>query len=167
MRLSMSKAVIYFVVIGVGIGAMMPSGQTPATADPAEAVGAGTRDPVASRIPRAPNGHFYVDATVNGRLVRFMVDTGATMVALSADDAKRVGAPFDPADFEVIGSGASGEVRGQEIRIASIEIEGKLVSNVGGVVADGLDQSLLGQNYLSRMGNIEMNADEMVIHPPA
>ena len=160
----MSKAIVYIVAFGAFIGFAASGNRQPASA-PAEVASAGTREPVVSRIRRAPNGHFYVHATVNGQLVRFMVDTGATMVALTEEDARRVGESFSKANYETVGSGASGPVSGQDIRIDSIEIEGKRVSNVRGAVIEGLDISLLGQAYLSRMGSIEMTANEMVIRP--
>ena len=160
----MSKVIIYIVAFGAFIGFAASGDRQPASA-PVEVASTGTREPVVSRIRRAPNGHFYVHATVNGKLVRFMVDTGATMVALTEEDARRVGEGFSPERYETIGTGASGPVSGQDIRIDSVEIEGKRVSNVRGAVVQGLDISLLGQTYLSRMGSVEMTADEMVIRP--
>ena len=164
----MSKAIVYIVAFGAFIG-FAASGNRQPVSGPTEvaSTSTGTREPVVSRIRRAPNGHFYVHATVNGQLVRFMVDTGATMVALTEEDARRVGESFSKDNYETVGSGASGPVSGQDIRIDSIEIEGKRVSNVRGAVVEGLDISLLGQAYLSRMGSIEMTAHEMVIRPAA
>ena len=160
----MSKAIIYIVAFGAFIGFAASGDRHPASA-PVEVVSSGTREPVVTRVPRAPNGHFYVHATVNGQLVRFMVDTGATSVALTEEDARRVGEAFSKDRYETVGTGASGPVSGQQLRIDSIEIEGKRVSNVRGAVIQGLDISLLGQTYLSRMGSVEMTADEMVIRP--
>ena len=99
-----------------------------------------------SHIPRAPNGHFYVHATVNGQLVRFMVDTGASSVALTEEDARRIGESFSKDRYETVGPARPGPVSGQMLRIDSIEIEGKRVSNVRGAVIQGLDISLLGQS---------------------
>ena len=59
-------------------------------------------------IERKSDGHFYADAMVNGQLVRFLVDTGATGVALTAKDARHVGIFFSPGEFTVVGKGASG-----------------------------------------------------------
>ena len=149
-----------FVAIGSTMSPRDPSGPTQV-----ESVAVGSREPVETRIPRQRNGHFYVHATVNGQLIRFLVDTGATTVALTTEDADRIGEKVSPSSFHVVGEGAGGPVRGERVTIESIEIEGKRVENVRGVVLEGLGQSLLGQNYLSRMGSVEMTADEMIIRP--
>src|SRR6476620_7325199 len=69
--------------------------------------------PIDTHVRRSPNGHFFVTARVNGQPVRFVVDTGATTVALTEEDAARAGVPFDRASFDVIGVGAAGQIRGQ------------------------------------------------------
>ena len=85
-----------------------------------------------TELRRESNGHFYVHAKVNGQLVRFVVDTGATMVALTEEDAERVGLKVDPSTFQIVGEGAGGPVRGQDVRLGSIEVDGKLVNDVEG-----------------------------------
>ena len=114
-------------------------------------------------MERSPSGHFYVHANVNGQLVHFIVDTGATTVALTEADAERVGIKFDPDNFDVIGSGASGAVSGAEIQIASVELDGKEVNNIRGVVIEGGEMSLLGQSYLSQLNNVQMSGDTMIL----
>ena len=114
-----------------------------------------------TELERSPSGHFYTHAKVNGELVRFLVDTGATGVALTAADAERVGIAFDPAAFEIVGEGASGPVRGKRVMIDSVEVEGKLVNDVTGVVLADSSLSLLGQSYLTRMGEVHMSGDYM------
>ena len=116
------------------------------------------------RIPRSSDGHFYVHAMVNGQLVRFLVDTGATGIALTLEDAERVGVKISPSSFQVVGSGASGPVRGQTFQIDSVELGGREVANLRGDALEGLDISLLGQSFLTRTGGVEMHADEMIIH---
>ena len=160
----MWKGALFVGFLFVAIGSSM-SPRDPSQSAEAEAVAGGSREPVETRIPRQRNGHFYVHATVNGQLVRFLVDTGATTVALTAEDAARIGDDAKSGGDEIVGEGAGGPVRGHRLTIASIEIEGKRVENVRGVVLEGLSQSLLGQNYLSRMGSVEMTADEMIIRP--
>ena len=114
-------------------------------------------------LERRSNGHFYVTASVNGEPVEFVVDTGASTVALTIKDAERIGIPFDPADFEIIGTGASGPVRGARVTLDSVDIDGKDVNHVEGAVLKGLEVSLLGQSYLSQIGGVEMGGDEMVL----
>ena len=171
----MQKALIGIILFGAAIGALMPSG-SPSAPDAAPASGsasnasAGTAESEETsswgdetRIRRHENGHFYVHAMVNGQLVHFLVDTGATGVALTADDAERVGIPVSAAGFEVIGSGASGPVRGQHIELDEVELDGKRVENVDGVVAEGLEISLLGQTYLTRLQSVEMSGEYMIL----
>ena len=116
-----------------------------------------------TELTRESNGHFYTYAKVNGELVHFIVDTGSTGVALTEADAARVGIDVNPATFDEIGEGASGAVRGKLVTIDSVEVEGKLVNDVSGAVLQGSKLSLLGQSYLSRMGNVEMSGDYMVL----
>ena len=115
-------------------------------------------------LEREFNGHFYTHARINDReLVHFVVDTGATVVALTVDDARRLGVPVDPDEFTVVGEGAGGPVRGKDVMLKSVEVEGKRVENVRAVVLEGSNLSLLGQAYLSRMGAVEMSGDYMVL----
>jgi aspartyl protease family protein len=159
----MYKALMIIVVfVGASIGLLVPTGQgtnaVPAPVRPGE-----RRVPVETRVTRSPSGHFYVHANVNGQLVHFIVDTGATTVALTEADAERVGIKFDPDNFGVIGSGASGAVNGAEIQIASVELDGKEVNNIRGVVIEGGEMSLIGQTYLSQLNNVQMSGDTMVL----
>ena len=114
-------------------------------------------------LDRAADGHFYADAQVNGMTVHFMVDTGASGVALSADDAQRVGLPFFSSEFTAVGRGASGEVRGKIVTLDRVTLGGKSASNVSGAILEGSEMSLLGQSFLSQMGSIEITGDRMVI----
>jgi aspartyl protease family protein len=155
----MQKALFLVVAAGAGIGLLWPTGPSPAPAGPAAAAAAG--QPKETLLRRRDNGHFYVDAEVNGELVNFVVDTGASGVALTVRDARRLGIPFSPGEFRVIGSGASGPVRGKLITLDKVSLDGKEVRSVKGVIAEGLDQSLLGQAYLSRISSVEMSRDYM------
>ncbi len=116
-----------------------------------------------TRLTPGPGGHFHTQALVNGRPVEFIVDTGASTVALTMADARRIGVRFDPTDFEVVGTGASGPVRGQEVMIDRVSVDGKEVQTIKGVVLEGLEQSLLGQAYLSRITEVRMSGGEMIL----
>ena len=113
-------------------------------------------------LSRSPDGHFYADVQVNGTMVNFMVDTGATGIALTHDDARRAGVMFH-GDPEVIGSGASGEVWGHIVRLNRVELGPKLASDTPAVVLEGGDRSLLGQSFLSRFGSVEIHGDLMTL----
>lgn len=112
---------------------------------------------------RDTSGHFYADADVNYGRVRFLVDTGASTIALTEADARSVGIQIDPTQYRVVGQGASGEVYGQPITIDSIALDGKRVTGLSGVVLRDGDVSLLGQSFLSRVGSVSIEADRMTL----
>ena len=155
----MHKLLAFMVALGLVIGLAWPTGRA-AEAPAAETADTQRRETV---LERERNGHFYVNAKVNGELVRFIVDTAASGVALTAEDAERVGIAFTPAEFDYVGEGAAGPVRGKLVTIDEIEIDGKTVENVSGAVLEGSNLSLLGQSYLSRMGEVQMRGDYMVL----
>ena len=119
--------------------------------------------PVETKLERAPNGHFYADGNVNGQPVRLVVDTGASTVALTLADAQRIGVPFSTSEFTVVGTGASGPVRGQSVTLDRVEVGGKEVRGVRAAVIEGLDVSLLGQTYLGRISSVQMSGDTMTL----
>lgn len=153
----MQKALFLVVAAGAAIGFMWPSAEAPAPAREAAEPGEAKE----TLLKRRSDGHFYVDAEVNGDLVNFVIDTGATDVVLPVETARRLGIPFSEREFTVIGSGASGPVRGKVIRLDRVSVDGKEVRNVDGAIAEGLDQPLLGQAYLSRISSVEMSKDHM------
>lgn len=178
----MGRAYLLIILVGVIVGAILPSSPPSASSAPAtasadsseprlitsrdEASFAAFAAPVSGQgttLDRGPDGHFYADAQVNGVTVHFLVDTGASGVALSAADARRVGLPFFQTEFAAVGRGASGEVRGKLVTLDRVSLGGKSVDNVSGAILEGSEMSLLGQSFLSRMGTIEMTPDRMVI----
>ena len=158
----MGRLLLFIVGLGVAIGAMMPSGPPRSSGHP-HRVSTPSEPAKETRLERSDSGHFYTYAKVNGELVRFVVDTGADVVALTKEDAERVGMPVDPSSFTVIGEGASGPVRGAPVMIDSVEVDGKLVNDVQGIVLADSSRSLLGQSYLSRINGVQMSGDYMVL----
>jgi aspartyl protease family protein len=150
---------LFFLVVaaGAGIGLLWPSARAPSFPVVAKPGGEARE----TLLERRGDGHFYVDGDVNGELVNFVVDTGAFGVILPVETARRLNIPFSESEFEVIGSGASGPVRGKTITLAKVSIEGKEVRDVGGAIAEGLDVPLLGQTYLSRLSSVEMSGEYM------
>jgi aspartyl protease family protein len=159
----MSKSLIAFVIFGALVGLMMPGGRSSSSGAPEATSTTYSAVPVETRVRRSALGHFYVHALVNGQLVRFVVDTGATTVALTPEDAERAGVKIDPSSFEVVGQGAAGPVRGQMVELDSVNLDGKQVNHIRAMVLDGADISLLGQNYLSRIRSVQMAGDEMIL----
>jgi len=114
-------------------------------------------------LERSFDGHFYADARVNGAPIHFLIDTGATGIALSAADAQRAGLAFDSSQAEVIGSGASGQVKGHWVRLNRVELGLKSVNDTPAVILEGGDRSLLGQTFLAQFGSVEIHNDTMVL----
>ena len=113
-------------------------------------------------LNRQFDGHFYADSRVNGAPMRMMVDTGASVIALTGSDAYAAGLQWDSRDVRHIGQGASGPVYGVSVRLDEVEIGGMLRRNVSAVIIpQGLDISLLGQSYLSQIGSVEIENDRM------
>jgi aspartyl protease family protein len=158
----MGKLVAFILVFGLTLGYLLP-GHSPASSGNPHRVTTPSEPPRETQLERSPSGHFYTYAKVNGEFVRFVVDTGADVVALTREDAERLGIKVDPSSFEVVGEGASGPVRGAPVRIDSIEVDGKLVNDVQGIVLADSSLSLLGQSYLSRIQEVKMTGDYMVL----
>lgn len=103
-----------------------------------------------------PLGHVVLTASVNGAPVRFLVDTGASTVALSAADARAVGINLGALVFDRTTTTANGLVRVAPIILREIRIEQLSVENVPAVVDANLSGSLLGMSFLSRLKSFEM-----------
>ncbi|MDB5714650.1 MAG: aspartyl protease [Sphingomonadales bacterium] len=115
-------------------------------------------------LQRHSDGHFYADVMVNDHVVHFLVDTGASSIALTQDDARTAGVDFNPASFEVVGRGASGDVEGQHVNIHHVAMGQKEAWDLKSVVLkDGLGTSLLGQSFLEQIGSVSINRDEMTL----
>lgn len=117
-------------------------------------------------LPRDPDGHFYTDAVVNGTTIRFMVDTGASTIALTRADAQQAGMFFAENDFNQVGRGAGGDVPLRAVTLGHVAVGNIEVRDVRGVVIGGnSDVSLLGQSFLSTLGSVTIEGDKMVLRP--
>ncbi len=115
-------------------------------------------------LTRAADRHFYVTMKLNGVPVRFVVDTGATNMVLSRQDARRIGIDPDGLIYYSTAQTANGTVRTARVRIKTVELAGKTDRNVTAWVNDGqMDGSLLGMSYLSRFSTIEISGDRMIL----
>jgi aspartyl protease family protein len=113
-------------------------------------------------LTRHRDGHFYTEGAIDGARVRFLVDTGASIVALTGSDAESLGLTWDESSIQPIGRGANGVVNGIPTRLDRIEIEGIEARNVeAAIIPEGLDVSLLGQTFLSKVPNVQISGDEM------
>lgn len=115
-------------------------------------------------LHRDHSGHFAVVAKVNNARIQFMVDTGASDVALTWADAERAGLePWD-LNFRYPYRTANGTAFGAKVQIQSITIGDITLYNVkGSVMKDGLDISLLGMSYLDRLSSYEVRSNKMTL----
>ena len=99
-----------------------------------------------------PRGHFFADATVNGLPVRFVVDTGASVVVLSGSDAARLGLDFRKGPRGRMQT-ANGATTGYFVKLQSVRVGGIELQNIDGVVVEqGLGAfGLLGMSFLNRV----------------
>ncbi|HEY7674680.1 MAG TPA: TIGR02281 family clan AA aspartic protease [Burkholderiales bacterium] len=104
-----------------------------------------------------PRGHFVVDGQINGGPVRFLVDTGATSIALSSSDANRLGIDYRNGQRGLMGT-ANGTATAYRVRLDSVRVGNIVVNNVEGAVLEGnqIPFALLGMSFLNRM---EMRRD--------
>lgn len=166
---------LIIIFVGTVVGALMPSGQPSADNGQRETIQVSALEESGSpeqsiepgsgsiTLERENDGHFYAEARVNGAPVRFLIDTGASGIALDEADARSAGLAFDPAQSEVIGTGPSGQVRGHFVRLNRVELGLKSVSDSPAVILEGGDRSLLGQSFLSQFGSVEIHDDTMVL----
>jgi clan AA aspartic protease (TIGR02281 family) len=103
-----------------------------------------------------PNGHFVIAAEVNGAPVRFLVDTGASLVFLTPDDASAVG--FAPRDLDYTQrvNTANGMVRVAPVVLREVRIDDLALDNVRAAVVEHLGQSVLGMSFLDRLNGFTM-----------
>ena len=114
-------------------------------------------------LHREFDGHFYADAEVNGATVHMLVDTGATAIALTREDARKAGIGISIGMPNVVGQGASGDVKGEYVTVDRIKLGGKTGESMNAVVLDGGGMSLLGQAFLSKFDSVEIHGDTMVL----
>lgn len=115
-------------------------------------------------VPRAPDGHYYLDLDVDGTTVRFVIDTGASDVVLSKADAARIGLDVENLFYGDIANTANGEVRTARVRLKNVRL-GEIVDlSIGASVNAGdMEMSLLGMTYLQRYSKIELGGGKMVL----
>ena len=114
-------------------------------------------------LQRNADGHFYADVRINGAPVRMLIDTGASGIALSREDAQMAGLATSIGMTDVVGEGASGEVRGEWVRLDRVELGPLSARDLDAAILDGGQQSLLGQSFLRKFGKVQIEEDRMVL----
>jgi aspartyl protease family protein len=124
--------------------------------------------PISNRsfsIPRDARGHFATEAHIDGQRVAFMVDTGASVVALNESSAARVGLRPMPSQYTATVTTANGSLKGAPVRLAMIDVGGLVVRDVDAMVLpdDALSENLLGLSFLSKLKRFEYANGQMAL----
>ena len=115
-------------------------------------------------VPSGPRGHFVVEVDVNGTPVRFLIDTGATTVTLTAEDARRVGLPVYALDYNARVQTANGEVEVAPVNLRDMRLGGLEMRDVEATVTQAqLNISLLGMSFLRRLSGYEVRPEGLVL----
>jgi aspartyl protease family protein len=116
-------------------------------------------------IPHDGRGHFKVDGRIDGQRIAFMVDTGATVVALNETSAARFGLRPTPGEYRASVSTANGTVKAAPARLAMVDLGGIIVRDVDAMVLpdEALSENLLGLSFLSRLKRFEYANGLMVL----
>jgi len=165
---------IIFAVIALTAGIEVPRYAAQISARPATAALAGSSaTPVAATaattrsviVPRDDRGHFQADGRIEGRKLSFMVDTGASVIALTASDAARLGIHPAQREFVTEVKTANGTVRAAPVRLDEVEVGDLVVRDVAALVLpdEALSDNLLGLSFLSRLRRFEYSAGRLVL----
>jgi aspartyl protease family protein len=135
---------------------------TAMAANPEPAASAGGRTVV---IPRDSRGHFQVNARIDGKQIGFMVDTGASVIALTADDARRLGLRPSPREFTALVKTANGTVKAAPTQLDRVQIDDVTVRNVAALIMpdEVMGENLLGLSFLSRLRRFEYSNGKLVL----
>lgn len=115
-------------------------------------------------VPRGFDGHYYLVLTLNDIPIEFVVDTGASDVVLSKDDAEKIGIDLDTLNFSGLANTANGTVATARARIETMRLGDDTARRFSVSVNGGeMDGSLLGMSYLRRFERIEITGDELIL----
>ncbi len=116
----------------------------------AEAIGSPVTQGRVTRIPMAIDGHFWVHAKLNGRDVKFLVDSGATMTTIDRGTANEAGVKVSPRADEYVRTG-NGIIRVSSGQADELKVGSIVRQNIGLQIAENDDLNVLGMNYLSTL----------------
>lgn len=110
------------------------------------------------------DGHFHVEAYINGTRLRLLVDTGASQVVLSPADARRLGFDLNRLDFRHVSETANGPVSGAPVTLREVAVgKVRLADVAASVNGAAMSESLLGMSFLSRLSGLEVSGDRLTL----
>jgi aspartyl protease family protein len=167
------RNILIFAALMVGAGTYMAQTADKMTAAPALAKttsgkGSPAAAPAGSRslsIPRDARGHFQTEGRIDGQRIDFMVDTGASVIALNEKSAARFGLRPQRGDYNATVSTANGTIKAARTRLAMVELGGLIVRDVDAMVLpdEALSENLLGLSFLSKLKRFEYAGGKMVL----
>jgi aspartyl protease family protein len=167
------RSIMIFAAIMVGLGtimAQMADRMTPAHANtPAkQIVAADNAAPAGGRslsISPDGRGHFQTDGRINGQRIGFMVDTGASTIALNETSAAQFGLRPSRGDYNATVTTANGTLKAARTRLAMVDIGGIVVRDVDAMVLpdEALSENLLGLSFLSKLKRFEYANGRLVL----
>ena len=170
------RSIMIFAAIMIGLGTFMAQIEdrmTPALANttpPRKAAIVETPAPASSglrtlSIARDARGHFETEGRIEGQRIAFMVDTGASVVALNETSAARFGVRPSRSDYNATVTTANGTIKAARMQLAMVEIGGLVVRDVDAMVLpdEALSENLLGLSFLSKLKRFEYANGKMVL----
>lgn len=119
-----------------------------------------------TRVPLARDGHFWLQGEINGVSANFLVDTGATLTAVSAEVAERAGLESGMGDFPVMMQTANGSVRAERTTIDELRFGNVAARGLDAIIAPGLGPTnVIGMNLLSRLQSWRVENNELILVP--
>jgi aspartyl protease family protein len=160
-----------FAAFMAGLGTIMAQMADKMTTTPALANTASPVEAVASTglrsisLPRDARGHFQTEGRIDGQRVAFLVDTGASVVALNQTSAAKFGLRPSRGDYNATVTTANGTIKAARTRLAMVDVGGLVVRDVDALVLpdDALSVNLLGLSFLSKLRRYEYANGKMVL----
>jgi aspartyl protease family protein len=167
------RNIMIFAAIMIGLGtfmAQMADKMTPALANTASRKAASEETSGQSggrslSIPRDARGHFQTEGRIDGQRIGFMVDTGASVIALNESSAARFGLRPSRNDYNATVTTANGTIKAARTRLPMVELGGLVVRDVDAMVLpdEALSENLLGLSFLSKLKRFEYANGQMVL----
>ena len=168
------RNIMIFAAVMVGLGtvmAQMADRMTPTPALATTSRNAAAMETVGQSglrsvsIPRDARGHFQTEGRIDGQRIGFMVDTGASMIALNETSAARFGLRPSRGDYNATVTTANGTIKAARTRLAMVDIGGLVVRDVDAMVLpdEALSENLLGLSFLSKLKRFEYANGKMVL----
>jgi aspartyl protease family protein len=172
------RNILIFAALMVGAGTYMAqtadrmTAATPSRATSASNMAASARTqqpaptgPRSLSIPRDARGHFQAEGRIDGQRIDFMVDTGASVIALNEKSAARFGLRPQRGDYNATVATANGTIKAARTRLAMVELGGLIVRDVDAMVLpdEALSENLLGLSFLSKLKRFEYAGGKMVL----